>query len=489
MTVRSLAALVAFGVLGIQVLLPGPATVACHGAERTAPAKPAREPGRRATPPAAARETAAPAGARVVSGSEQGVAVVFVVRIVHAGKTALKSPQITMRLPVDLPHQSIARLEIEGAPQRLTDRWNAPLLSYQRKELLPGEALTGRWTASARVRQMRWSLGDPANSKGAGLSPEERALYLRDAKGFTLADPTIQAMAREVCAGREGNAARLEAIFDRVMDRLQYERDGRWQPAPEVLASGKGSCSEYSYAFIALCRASGVPARYVGGITGRAGAPFYLDTVFHRFPQAYVEGVGWVDFDPTRSDRPNNRRLFFGRTPMHMLLTCVGDGGEGSPTGWDYLESHRWEGKSPQTGAMRMGWWFPAPPPGVAKAVAAFRQRLGKAAPGHRNALVAQALAIDHPLVLPWLDDLLYDPASRVEAATACLKIGGDGALRAIVNSLRRLDDADGDRRVGELLDSFTGQKLGDDRAKWQQWLRTRPPPATTAAPLPEKKR
>ena len=419
---------------------------------------------------------------------EQAVAVVFTVRIVPRPEAALASQQIHLRLPVNLPHQSITQLEVEGSPGRITDRWDSPVLVYQKSRLDPGEILTGRWMASARVREFQWELPQPASESRVSLSAEERSLYLRDAPGFALTNPVIREAAQQACAGRTNDLSRLEGIFDLVMERLQYDRDGKWQPAPEALAAGKGSCSEFSYAFIALCRAGGIPARYVGGIAGRAGAPFHLDAVFHRYPQAFVNGLGWIDFDPTRTDRAKNRRLYFGRTSPNMLLLCVGDGGEGSATGWDYLEAHRWAGRATDAARIRLGWWFPAPRPEVRLAIATFRDDLAGSKTS-RSELVAKALIIDHPFVLPWLDDLLYEPAIRVEAARAMLKIGGNGALRAIVETLGRLRDQEGDRQIGELLNAFTGQNWGHDRAKWREWLKTRSATSPTSGPSRETQR
>ena len=418
---------------------------------------------------------------------EQSVIVVFSARIIPRGDAAVSSPRMTLRLPVDLPHQTLGRLEVEGTPNRAMDRWNSPVLVYERTELKPGEILTGRWTVSAGVREFQWKGSHSTHGGIVSLSPDERALCLRDGAAFDLSHPAVREAANQACAGRSNDWSRLEGIFDLVMERLQYERDGKWQPAPEALTSGRGSCSEFSYAFIALCRASGIPARYVGGLVGRTGAPFHVDTVFHRYPQAFVSGVGWVDFDPTRTDRAKNRRLYFGRTSPGMLLLCVGDGGEGSATGWDYLESHSWSGGASKAVRIRTGWWFPEPPSEVRKAVADFRASLSAPRPDP-GALVAQAAQIAHPFVLPWLDDLLYDPAARVSVAEVFLKIGGQASLRAVVNSLRRLRDRDGDRRIGEMLNSFTGQTWGDDREKWREWLNTRrAPPPTSAAPTRDR--
>ncbi|MCC6124770.1 MAG: transglutaminase family protein [Pirellulales bacterium] len=411
--------------------------------------------------------------------NEQAIEAVFTARIVNRGDTSLLEPHLAVHLPMNLSQQTIAKLEVEGRPERKLDRWNAPIAVFECKELAPGEMLTGRWIAEATVRQLHWDIPRQDDPRGKPLSAEEVELYLRDAPNYDLKNEILAAAYREAVAGRTTTRERLEGIFDLVMNRLVYDRDGKWEPVPQVLASGKGSCSEYTYSFIALCRLGGIPARYVGGITGRASQPYFLDTVYHRCPQAYVPGLGWVDFDPTRTDRAKDKRRLFGRSSPVMLLTCVGDGGEGSLTDWDYLEIHRWKDaeKKAKASGLRMGWWFPTPPAVVKEKVAAFRQHLAEGE--NRGGLVEEALAIDHPYVLPWLDDLLYDPATRVDAAKACIKIGGDGVLRGVCNSLGRLADDEGDKKIGELLDAHAGQKFGPDRAKWNDYLKKNIPPSS----------
>jgi hypothetical protein len=87
--------------------------------------------------------------------------------------------------------------------------------------------------------------------------------------------------------------------------------------------------------------------------------------------------------------------------------------------------------------------------------------------------------------VLPWLDDLLYEPATRVAAARACLKIGGKGELPAVVSCLGRLGDEAGDAEIGRLLDETTGQQFGADRRQWEAWLSGR----ASAPPKPPEKK
>jgi transglutaminase-like putative cysteine protease len=450
------------------------------------------------------RAKAEQAGPHIVAGREQKVTVVFTVRIIHSGKKPLQDPQIRMRLPLEMPHQDVDALDIEGRPRRELDRWKETVLIYRQPDLLPGHTLTGRWTAECRIRELRWNLKGQRDNRISPLSAEEKALYLRDAKNFALNDPAIKTAAREATAGRRDIVSKLEGIHDFVMKHLEYSRDGRWEPAPVVLASGKGSCSEYTYLFVALCRANGIPARYAGGITGRPGKPLYVDLVYHRFAQAFVEGIGWVDFDPTRDDRTKSHRVYFGHTPHQMLLLCAGDGGRGSLTAWDYRCIERWKGKGEQedddgentpnyipTVVVRVGWWFPEPPAEIRRKVAVFRRQLARTPPERRGSLIDAALKIGHPFVLPWLDDLLYDPATRIDAARAFLKIDGTDSLVAVVDTLARQNDREGDRQIGELLNVFTSKHFGADRKKWKNWLKTHVPPSppsvSSARPVASK--
>jgi hypothetical protein len=429
------------------------------------------------------------AESRVVVGTEQDVFVVFTVRIIHRGKQAVENPEIRMRLPFKDAHQDIDDVEIEGRPQHWRDRENLEVVVYQQPELPPGGVMSGRWTAECRRRELQWNLKKSTTNNSLKLSDEEKALYLRDTKRYGLQTPEVQATLRKATAGRNSEIAKLEGIHDYVMNHVKYVIDDYWEPAPKVLASGKGSCSEFTYTFIALCRAAGIPARYAGGIAGRADMPYHVDTIFHRFPQAFVEGVGWADFDPTRNRRSKNRGLYFGRTPRQMLLLCIADGGDGSLTGWDYRASTDWKSKilepfanevsnDAATHAIQTAWWFPAPPADIRHKVAVFREQWEKTPPDGRQPLIAEALKINHPLALPWLDDLLYDRGLRVEAASAMLKIGGKEAIRAVADSLGRLNDRVGDGAIGEALDKFTGEKIGPSRKKWEKWLKAHTHPA-----------
>ena len=121
-----------------------------------------------------------------------------------------------------------------------------------------------------------------------------------------------------------------------MRNALEYKLEGGWNVAPVVLQRGTGSCSEYTFSFIALCRAAGLPARYVGAIVVR-GDDASFDDVFHRWPEVYLPNYGWVPMDPQGGDKPlaRDRALNIGNLSNRFLITTQG-GGDSEYIGWTY---------------------------------------------------------------------------------------------------------------------------------------------------------
>ena len=69
-----------------------------------------------------------------------------------------------------------------------------------------------------------------------------------------------------------------------------------------LLENKEGYCSYFATAFVLLARAEGIPARYVEGfcvpVSGEKRVGVYSDMA-HAWPEAYIEGVGWLPFEPT----------------------------------------------------------------------------------------------------------------------------------------------------------------------------------------------
>jgi transglutaminase-like putative cysteine protease len=78
-------------------------------------------------------------------------------------------------------------------------------------------------------------------------------------------------------------------------------------PASVALAGKGGVCQDYAHIMLAICRACGIPARYVSGFIPGEG---YM----HAWVEALVADTPggaphWMSFDPTHDRRPDRQYL------------------------------------------------------------------------------------------------------------------------------------------------------------------------------------
>ncbi len=92
----------------------------------------------------------------------------------------------------------------------------------------------------------------------------------------------------------------VEKIYKYVRDTLTYDNSLKqaWTGALEAAKTKKGVCSDYADLFVALCRAKGIPARYLSGATIENGT----SRTGHAWVDVYFSKYGWVPFDPTFGD-------------------------------------------------------------------------------------------------------------------------------------------------------------------------------------------
>ncbi|MFO0811337.1 MAG: transglutaminase family protein [Gemmataceae bacterium] len=87
-----------------------------------------------------------------------------------------------------------------------------------------------------------------------------------------------------------------EALMAAVRGRLKYEKrvtDAN-TPVADALGLGRGVCQDFAHLFLAACRGTGLPARYVSGYVNHPG-----EIATHAWCQIWAGRAGWVDVDPT----------------------------------------------------------------------------------------------------------------------------------------------------------------------------------------------
>jgi transglutaminase-like putative cysteine protease len=75
--------------------------------------------------------------------------------------------------------------------------------------------------------------------------------------------------------------------------------------ADAAFIAGHGVCQDFAHIFIASARRMGVPARYVSGHLFRRDG-VHVQEASHAWAEGWVEGLGWVAFDPTNGISPDD---------------------------------------------------------------------------------------------------------------------------------------------------------------------------------------
>lgn len=239
---------------------------------------------------------------------------------------ALRSVVATVTVPMDWHDQRVRIVEEELSP--------GVKVSYQPVEDLGRQMVVrvanlpvgveSRAVVTLEIKRLYRSA--PTETDGFVLpSPKrlDRKLAL-----FLLPSPQIESNHEDIRAAAERFSHekkawdRVKAIYDWVQVRIQYE-DNRGETvlsALEALRAGKGDCDEMSALFIAVCRASGVPARMVR-VPGHVYSEFYLldsEGRGHWFP---CQSAGTPSFGAMPDLRPILQRgdnvWMFGPDPRN----------------------------------------------------------------------------------------------------------------------------------------------------------------------------
>jgi transglutaminase-like putative cysteine protease len=142
---------------------------------------------------------------------------------------------------------------------------------------------------------------------------------------LTMADARIADAARHLARRHAGTEELADAISTWVYGAMRYASGATTvdSTAAEALAIGRGLCQDYAHIMLAVCRAAGLPARYVSGhMLGEGGS--------HAWVEVLVDGPGGcraVAFDPT-----NHRRI----TPAYITVAIGRDYSDVSPTSGTY---------------------------------------------------------------------------------------------------------------------------------------------------------
>jgi len=263
--------------------------------------------------------------------------VTFTHEVKVYGRGGLKDLQVYIAVPREMPQQKVGSVSFSPAGYVLEkDRWQQPVAVFRYEDIASESTVESVMEVETEISDIRYFIFPDRCGTLDDIPAEIRAPYTANGSKYMTNDPYIRKLAREIAGDQKNPYYVARRIFDYVREHLEYKLEGGWNVAPVVLKRGTGSCSEYSFSFIALCRAASLPARYVGALVVR-GDDASMDDVFHRWPEVYLPHYGWVPIDPQGGDKssPRDRALNIGSLSNRFLITTQG-GGDSEHLGWYY---------------------------------------------------------------------------------------------------------------------------------------------------------
>jgi len=297
--------------------------------------------------------------------NERFASVEYTHDVMNLGPGTVRDLDIYIAEPRNRDSQEIVDVSYSSEPFGfLTDRWGQRVAHFRVENMKPGDRFVPVMRVKVKSYEVMYHIFPERVGKLEDIPEDIRQKYLVDGSKYWINDPFIQSSVRKAVGDIRNPYWIARNIFDYIRVRMEYERVGGWNVAPTVLERGSGSCSEYTFVYIAMCRAAGLPARYVGAVAVR-GDEASLDYVYHRWVEVYLPGYGWIPVDPSRGDRawPRDQAMSFGHLSNQFLITTEGGGGS-EYLGWDYNSSERWSAEGPVRLRMeKIGEWEPTSSP------------------------------------------------------------------------------------------------------------------------------
>jgi len=270
--------------------------------------------------------------------------VTYTHQITNYGPGKVKEANVHIAIPKNRPNQELHG-KIQYTPDYsdvVTDKWGQKTAHFQRKNIEPTETKRFEMQVEFTTYETRYYIFPDKVGSFSDIPQKIKDKYLENNEKYQLEHPVIQDALKKAIKKKDNPYWVARDIFNHIIDNMYYEMVGGWNTAPAVLARGNGSCSEYSFVYISMCRAAGIPARYVGSVVIR-GDYASMDDVFHRWVEIYLPGYGWIPVDPSGGDQktPRNQANYIGHLSNRFLITTQSGGGSETME-WTYNSNDSW---------------------------------------------------------------------------------------------------------------------------------------------------
>ncbi|MGA2068783.1 MAG: 7TM domain-containing protein [Thermoguttaceae bacterium] len=224
----------------------------------------------------------------------------------HARTAAAR---VRAAIPENTHHSRVFKHEIAGA--NLPEEPQRAAQAARSTEIVLRPPKPGQYEVQVRF-DIQLSTRAWAVNPEAPLSPEHRAKCLGSEKGVQVDDATVSQTVERLRAGEQSLEDLVRRLFEYCVAEIMVADQNAAQDAAAALTTGRASPLGQARAFVALCRASKVPARLVTGFEIREVRP---GNEVH--PHVWVEalpGRQWLAYDVENAFAREVPRYF---VPVH----------------------------------------------------------------------------------------------------------------------------------------------------------------------------
>jgi transglutaminase-like putative cysteine protease len=138
----------------------------------------------------------------------------------------------------------------------------------------------------------------------------------------------VVSWAHDVIKDKDTDLEKAKAIYDHAATTITYDRSGEGWGRGDILYAcdvKRGNCTDFHAVFIGLCRAVGIPARFIIGIPLPAKKGEGEIRGYHCWAEFYLNGCGWIPVDVSEASKhPEKRDYFFGANDENRVQFSVG---------------------------------------------------------------------------------------------------------------------------------------------------------------------
>lgn len=255
--------------------------------------------------------------------------------LVEVENTAGPAGEIKLELPIFNtdglpPYQRLVSFQ---APRgvKIIKRADGQNAEYLAPHLENGQRLTLEF----QFTFVNYAIDYQLNAYQGYSSAEGR--YLLPEKGIESDSKTIINLARNLTTGCDTQLDKARKLFEYVNKTFEYQKiEQDTHSALETIRIGKGVCEDFSLVYIALCRASGIPARLVRGyrfnVAELKSGENDLKGHAHAWAEVHLPVEGWVTVEPTFTYSINGIKTvsydFFGKidkSDRHLFFSYIRD--------------------------------------------------------------------------------------------------------------------------------------------------------------------